>query len=74
MYTNHAETGSFIISALIWLVGTAISLRFAYVVIKAAVLAALRQHTISRTTGVSVVDSVPSKIADAPETPAGPSA
>lgn len=63
MYTTGADIGSFLLSALVWAVGTAITLGLAYLVIKGAVLAALREHTVTSNMGVVIVKSVPLVVA-----------
>ena len=53
-------TGMFVLSIAIWLVSLAVGLWIAYAVIKAAVIrAALREHTMTSTTAVSVTSAVP---------------
>lgn len=55
-YMSGAETTGFIIGAII---GAVIFLGLLYLVIRYAVLHALRDHTLSSTTGVSIVSAVP---------------
>jgi hypothetical protein len=50
-----------------WLVGTAITLGLLYVVIKSAVVAALREHTVNSTTAVLIRGSVPLTVVQAQE-------
>lgn len=47
------------------IVAGAVGLAVLYAVIRAAVLSALREHTVSSTTAVSLVSAVPLKLASA---------
>lgn len=58
------ETGANFLLALLVLGVLAISLAAMYAIIKAATLAALREHTVTSNMGVVVVKSVPLTIAE----------
>lgn len=50
-----------------WAIGTAISLAALYFVVRAAILSALREHTMNSTMAVSVVSANPIRIASSGE-------
>lgn len=52
-----------------WIIGAAVGLALLYFVIYYSVLNALRAHTVSSTTGVSVVSAVPLQLAPTQEPP-----
>jgi hypothetical protein len=58
---------------LLWIVGGAVILGAQYLVIRYAVLHALRQHTVTSNWGVSVVSSVPLRLAPVAESNPEPS-
>lgn len=58
-YDPGMDIEALFLPVLGWVLGTAITLGLLYVVIKSAVLAALREHTVNSTTAVIIRDSVP---------------
>ena len=52
---------------VIWLVGALVFFGGLYLVIRFGVLHALRDHTVSSTTGVSIVSSVPLRVVQVTE-------
>ncbi|TFV82053.1 hypothetical protein E4V99_14055 [Microbacterium sp. dk485] len=54
-----------------WLIGAALTLAALYYVVRAAILSALREHTMSSTTAVSVTSAVPLRISGGETVAAG---
>lgn len=67
MDVSGADIGSFLLAVLVWGVATGVTFGLLYLVIKAGVLKALREHTVTSNMGVVIVKSIPLVTTSVPE-------